>query len=225
VPPLPNADAVIKIQLRYTYNNDFDALNTFHVVYASGAPSIPEITTFAFAVATAWLDNLAAMCSGAVILTNVACTDLTTDTSSFAEAPVDYAGTRSGTILPASTSVVISQLLTRRYRGGHPRNYWPMGVEADLGSAQVWSGTFVAEVGTAFNSFINQVDAAIWSGGGALLPVAVSYYHGFTVVVSPTTGRARNVPTVRPTAMVEAVSGFQVRSYVGTQRRRLEVVG
>jgi hypothetical protein len=138
---------------------------------------------------------------------------------------VNYQGTRGGTTMPAEACVVISQLLTRRFRGGHPRNYFPFGVISDLANPQAWSGTFVAFVGAQFTAFINQCIAGVWSGGGALLPVALSYYSGFTVVISPTTGRARNVPTRRASTLIEAVSGFQVRSYIGTQRRRELVVG
>jgi hypothetical protein len=225
MPPLPPADAVIKVQLRQAFAEDLDVLNTFHLVYAEGAPSIPEITTFAFSVATAWQTWLAPMANVQLQLQNVQCTDLTTDTSPFAEAPVAYSGTRAGSTLPAEACVVISQLLTRRFRGGHPRNYFPFGVLADMVTPQAWSGTFVAEVGAAWAGFIDAVIAAVWSGGGAMLPVALSYYQGFTVVISPTTGRARNVPTRRAATLIEAVSGFQVRSYIGTQRRRELVVG
>jgi hypothetical protein len=50
--------------------------------------------------------------------------------------------------------------------------------------------------------------------------VNVSYYNGFTVVTNPTTGRARNVPTLRGTPVVDTVTGIVARVQVGSQRRR-----
>jgi hypothetical protein len=74
------------------------------------------------------------------------------------------------------------------------------------------------------NAFFAALEAAVWSGASSLAQVNVSYYKGFTVVTSPTTGRARNVPTLRSAPVVDAVTAQAVRTSIGTQRRRIQFV-
>lgn len=229
MPPLPPVPKVVRIQLHGTLGEDLDVLNSFHVVYAATAPTITEITTFAYAVGAAWAAHLAPLAPDVYSLAEVTATDLTSAVAATATVPYASAGTRGGVELSASACVVTSQLIDRRYRGGHPRIYWAWGIESDLNDPQTWSSTFVDLCGTNLAAFMNAVLAAAWSGAGALLVVSVGYYHGFTVVISPTTGRARNVPTLIPSPtpgpFVDLVTGFRVRDNIGSQRRRNQFVG
>jgi hypothetical protein len=64
------------------------------------------------------------------------------------------------------------------------------------------------------------VQAAGWAGAGTLSHVSLSYFSGFTVITSPTTGRARNVPTVRSSPLIDPVVTLKTQTSIGTQRRR-----
>jgi hypothetical protein len=226
---LPDVPKVVRIAIQGTLENDLDVLNRFHVVYAGSAPTVDEITTFAYAIGTAWTANLKPLAWTGYNTTQITATDLTSDIASTATVPYADSGSRAGPELSASACVVLSQLIDRRYRGGHPRNYWCWGVQSDLSSPQTWSPDFVAECAAAFTPFINAVLAAAWSGAGALLAVSVGYYQNFTVVINPVTGRARNKPTLIPSPVpgpyVDLVTGYRVRPSVGSQRRRNEFVG
>jgi hypothetical protein len=121
-------------------------------------------------------------------------------------------------------SVVSSYTIQRRYRGGHPRGYWPFGVTTDLQNDVDWTAAFVTACNTGFSTFFTALFAAGWTGAGTLTQVNVSYYDGFTVVVSPTTGRARNVPTLRVSPVQDTILIVACKVSIGTQRRRISFV-
>jgi hypothetical protein len=96
-----------------------------------------------------------------------------------------------------------------------------MGVTTDLDSPQLWDGGPVTDFQSAVDGFFTDVIAGGWGGAGTLTHLNVSYYAGFTVVVDPVTGRARNLPTPRVTPLKDAITANIVRSRIGSQRRRL----
>jgi hypothetical protein len=129
-------------------------------------------------------------------------------------------GTASGATLPAQICTVISYRIARRYRGGHPRGYWPFGAQTGLVDAGHWTSGYASAVDTQIAAFFTAVQAAGWAGAGTLSHVSLSYFSGFTVITSPTTGRARNVPTVRSSPLIDPVVTLKTQTSIGTQRRR-----
>jgi hypothetical protein len=117
-------------------------------------------------------------------------------------------------------AVLVNYLISRRYRGGKPRAYLPWGDAGQLTSRQSWSGTFVTAVDSAFSTFYAAVIGL--SAGSTTITdhVNVSYYDGFTVVTDPVTHRARNVPTLRGTPIVDVILSFAANPRPGSQRRR-----
>ena len=221
MPPLPVVPQTIKCDLVFTIGVDLTALTRFYVTYTGSAPDAAELNTFAGAIGTAWVDELKAYTDDSSSLDAVYTVDLSSATSPQGAAGVGVAGTRGAAFLSADSAVVITYDQTRRYRGGHARGYWRLGVEGDLLNAQEWTTAFIGDVLTQIEAFFAAVLAAGWSGAGSLSQSQVSYFEGFTVVISPTTGRARNVPTKRVSALVNSITGYVVRPRVGSQRRRL----
>jgi hypothetical protein len=156
-----------------------------------------------------------------VTLTQIESEDLTSATGAVDTSVESVVGSRAGSALPSSTSLVSSYTIARRYRGGHPRAYWPFGADSDLLSETQWTSAFPTACDTGINAYFAALVAAGWSGAGTLTHVNVSYYEGFTVVTNPITGRARNVPTLRVSPVVDLVTAVHSRSSIGTQRRRL----
>jgi hypothetical protein len=112
--------------------------------------------------------------------------------------------------------------IDRRYRGGKPRNFYPYGTASDLQTEQTWTDTALTGF-LAQSEDLYSATAGVSAGGTTLTSrVSVSYYSGFTVVTSPTTGRARNVPTKRSTPLTYAVVNTAVSPYIGSQRRRIQ---
>jgi hypothetical protein len=124
--------------------------------------------------------------------------------------------------LTANDCALLNIKIQRRYRGGKPRLYLPWGSDADVQDAQHWKSASITTFNSAILTHTNYVVGQTWAGGGFDHLVNVSYYQGFKVVTSPTTGRARNVSTLR-------AGGPQIDNWVGaatfntriaTQRRR-----
>lgn len=225
MPALPNVPNVIRLALSGTIADAGPWLSAFFLHYSGTAPTATQLGTFNASVASAYTTDLKALADVDTTLTQIESTDLTSATGAVAITPESIAGTRALPILSAAACTVISYEIARRYRGGHPRGYWKFGVEGDIFGPGQWSSTYVNTVTTDFNAFLTAIFGAGWSGAGTITQVNVSYYSGFTVVTSPTTGRARNVPKVRTSPLVDTVTGITVRQSIGTQRRRVAFVG
>ena len=220
--PLPDVAKVVKVALVWSDGINTDIVTRFYLRYSGAAPAPADLDAFGGAVHTAWTSNLAGATHEDYNLIRVECTDLTTPTSAIGLWAGSEAGTATGVPVPADAAVVLSYTVARRYRGGHPRGYWLLGIGVDLADPQHWTSDFIAAQQDAFNAFFTNVIADAWSGAGAVDHVNVSYFKGFTVVTSPITGRARNVPTPRGAPVVDSVVATVARLRIGTQRRRLQ---
>jgi len=220
MPALPSVPKVLRITYKFTIGEDNGALcRTFYQYTGPGATSV-ELNALATAIATSANTYLIPLMTVDRVLTEIGITDLTNPTAPVGEAIVTHAGSRVGGTLPASTAALESSEILRRYRGGHPRVYWPFGSDDDLADSQTWTSGFVTAVLTALNA--HQAD---WFGSapvdlGSVNRVNVSYYQGFTVHTG-VTGRARNVSTPRVTPIVDAVVAEVVRQGIAQIRRRL----
>lgn len=219
---LPNVSKVVKVALVMEDGINTDIVTRFYIRYSGSAPSPADLDTFAADVKSAWQANIAGDVNSELSLIRVECTDLSTLTSAVGLWTGVQAGTATGVPVPVDSAVVVSYTIARRYRGGHPRGYWSAGEGIDLDNPQRWTPDFIGAFQTSIEAFFSAVIGAGWSGAGTLDHVNVSYFAGFTVITSPTTGRARNVPTLRGTPIVDPVVALVARLRIGTQRRRLQ---
>lgn len=217
--PLPPVASTIKVQLLWSDSSDADVRTTLFFRYTGTSPSATDcnniaadIYGLAVAMKTQW--------TASVQLTGVEVTDLNSTSGAQGLHAQSTSGTRAGSDLAGGTAVVVGYVITRRYRGGKPRSYFPWFDASDLTNRQAWAAGNV----TACDGFLATFFAgclAITEGATSLSDhVNVSYYSGFHVVTSPTTGRARNVPTRRTTPLTDVISSFGTRTQPGSQRRR-----
>jgi hypothetical protein len=218
--PLPTVANVARIQLGYAIGEDVTTESSIHVQYTGGTPSTAGLNAFAAAIAAAWNTDLTAQHMTDRILTSVTVTDLANPTSTAGV----WAGSHAGSMLgqmPASTCVVVSFRIARRYRGGHPRAYIPMGNQISQFDAQKWSGTAITGFLSAWNAFIAAVLA--FPGPPALSgQVSVSYYSGGTWIQHMPSGVWKFHPTLRGTPVVDPVVNTTIGARIGSQRRRLQ---
>lgn len=220
MPALPNAPKVIRIEFFMNVGLDTTAkCRRFHQ-YTGNAPTNGDLNGLASAVATFWGANIAPLMSVDSELKEIIITDLTSPTAAQGSNPSVIPGTRAGEPPSADACVLASQQIARRFRGGHPRTYWPLGTVNDLLNAQEWTTAFVTACQNGLDTLTTGTDNSVWAGGGVLSPCAVSYYDGFTVHTG-TTGRARNVSTVRLAPVIDAVLDEVVRQFIASQRKRL----
>ncbi len=221
--PLPNVPSVIRTALKGSAGGGEKWLTRFYSSYPGGAPNASQMATFNNGIIAAFESRLQFYMSSNKTLDSVESTDLTSSSATQLETSAGVAGTSSGVALPLMACVVASYGIARRYRGGHPRGYWPIGVQGDLATSGEWSTASLAIFTGEIGSFFNDVHSIIWGVSEITQHVNVSYYEGFTVVIDPVTGRARNVPKLRvPSPLIDNVVSVVARPIVGTQRRRNE---
>lgn len=222
MPALPDVAKVVKIAAIWSDGINTDIVTRWYEQYTGAAPSAAALNDFCAAVAGGLNSDFAYATSEVLTLGRVHAIDLSSATAAEGDWLGSHVGTNTDPPNALDVAQVISYEIARRYRGGHPRGYWPFGSATALTNPQRWDPTYLASIQENIETFFAAVPGFVWSGGGTLQHVNVSYFSGFTVVTSPTTGRARNVPTVRATPLVDAVTAYVARAHVGTQRRRLQ---
>jgi hypothetical protein len=217
LPVVPNA---LKLQLHYT-NGSYTWSNGIHFVYTAGPYGGSQLSGLASTIAAAWNTDMAPQVDPVTALTSVVVTDLSSKSGGVGVWTGSNPGTHAGTPLPDSACVLYNWPLSRRYRGGKPRTYFPGGVQAVMNAdGRTWTAAFV----TAFNQGVSNLLSAIETNPNAvtgLQPCNISYYEGFTVVTHPVSGRASNLPTLRTTPLVDISGVGSAQALIGSQRRRL----
>jgi hypothetical protein len=221
MPALPAVPNVLQVKFRHTLGSDLDCLVRLFFSYTGTAPSNSVCATLASDFGGAWNSHLKALCSADVTLNDMTVTDLTSATAGKGQTTESIVGTRSGTAFSANTAVLVNYGIARRYRGGRPRSYWPFFVDSDLGDPQTWVGGSVTAAQTAYDAFITACDAISESGTVIANHVNVSYYHGFAESTNPITGRTRDIPTPRASAIIDTITSSNVSEKPASQRRRL----
>lgn len=222
MPALPSVPQVVRAQFNFTVGTDVLARCRAFYHYSGAAPTSLLLGGSANGMMGAWsAAGGPTLQTPQTALDSVTITDLTSPTAAEGTSTSSaIPGTRSGGELPASASMVLSGTVLRRYRGGHPRSYFPCGVDTDLSTQQTWTSGFVALAYNNLVSFLTDYSAWEWSGSGTLTPVNVSFYEGFTTHTG-TTGRVRNVSTPRTAPLVDTIVGWVARQGIGQQRKRL----
>lgn len=220
MPSLPSPGDVVRVDLPA---HDFgmpSILNRFFIKYVGTLPSSANLNTFCDAVATEWGTNMKSLFGTQYVMGPVVAQDLSSTSGFGGTGTSTVTGTRTGTGNAAGASLNIRYNIIRRYRGGKPKMYCHAGVTNDQADYSHWTGALVTAANTAATNFFAGVITHAWAGASSLQHVSVSWYHGFTVVTDPVTGRARNVPVLRGTPIVDVVTGYSTDAQIGSQRRR-----
>lgn len=220
MPALPAVPKVIRVSYKFAIGEDLGAICREFYQYTGSAATATELATAASGLSADYAENLAPLATPDRVLELVTITDLSSSTAPEGEFATSVPGTRGGVALPASAAVLASQKVLRRYRGGHPRTYWPFGSDGDMADAQTWTAGFVTAAHNALNTYYIGLAATMPSVLGTVTNCNVSYYEGFTVHTG-TTGRARNVSTPRGTPIVDLVVDFVIQAGIAQIRKRL----
>lgn len=205
MPPLPFVPGVAKIIVKQTLSG----VNCFNVLHADGGAGTgwtsTELNALASAVRTAWVNNVLALQTSLLTLTDVQTIDLASETGPSGVATGSNSGTGGVTSLGANVAVGWTWAISRRYRGGHPRTYIggiPTGNTSDAHSITTTYQTLHASAAAALRTAVNGVTT---SAGTAKL-ACVHYYRGGALLATP---------------LVSQISGVSVDRRLDSQRRRL----
>lgn len=219
MPALPSPGKVIRVTLQFTDGSDSNILNRVYFSY-TGSVSATDCTSINNTIDTAWGSHMATNITSNVALIGVTTSDLSSATGAEVTTTYNTAGSNAGTKLASGTSIVMQNKLARKYRGGHPRTYLAGMPEAALLNANTWVTATADNALTGWTQVLSAVVGSPPADLGVVAQVNVSYYLGFTVVTNPISGRARNVPKLRTTPVVDVVQSVGVNLKVGSQRRR-----
>jgi len=188
--------------------------------YTGGTPGPTDMLTFAEGVASAWNTWCTPIVTSDTTLTTVEGTDMSSDLGAQATADVTYSGSDGGTPVQNATAAVVKGIISRRYRGGKPKNFLPGISTSGLADESHLTSGYASTIGTAWQNWWTAIGALTSSGVALSGPVNVSFYKGFTSHQDPFTLRWRNVPTYRSAALVDVIESFTVDELLGVQKRR-----
>ncbi len=221
MPPLPDVPHVIRCDLFYDDDENAKMLSRFFMGF-TGALSQADCTTFAHTLGVSWNGHMASHTNTHTTMIGTEITDLGSLSSPQGFDSVQYPGTLAGDPTPAGVSLNINFKIARRYKGGKPKVFLPGRIAPNLSDDERWLPGPAGLTLTAWEAFMADNIASAPAAMGVLTHVNVSYFHGFTVVISPITGRARNVPTPRVAPVVDLVTAYTYDPRPGSQRRRNE---
>lgn len=204
--------------------SDIKAGSRMFFTYSGGPPSSGQCASLAEQFATGYSDNMAALLSNSYSLEQVLVTDLSSTGAAYGAYSTPVDGGRGGSPLPLNVCALINYAIGRKYRGGKPRGYWPLGVISDLENEQQWSTTFQTEVNSGFGDFVGACQAASDSGVDVQFHYSVGYYSNFTIYYG-SGGRAKNRATKLVTPNTDKVTNHALNLTIGSQRRRLRAAG
>lgn len=205
MPPLPPATSCLKVRFVGTKTGTLKWNCIIHTRYTGTAPTQADLTNYANAVGTVWGTSLAPLHSVDTALTEVDVIDLSAQTSPQANVSVNHPGTRTGAGLSGQVCLVSSWLAPLRYRGGHPRNYWPGGAGGDLLDAGHWTAAALISFQAGFQAFFTAMNGTNVGASPTSL-ILLSYKSG---------------GVFRPTPLPINITGVEVHPRIDTQRRRL----
>jgi len=210
------------VRTHFTQGTDTNVAVKWYFSYTGGPPSTTDCLTLATAIRGSAVTQIASIINTQTTLTNIEVVDLSSATAASNVASGSNVGSQPGTPLPANVCFLVNMAVARRYRGGKPRSYWPLGTSADTSGAQIWSGASISAWMTKLNAYRTFILGQTAGTTVIATHANVSYYQGFTVITDPVTGRARNVPKLRTGGPhVDTITGMAANPRFGTQRRRV----
>lgn len=222
MPGLPaTPSGVIAVDHRFTIGADTNVNTKLHFRYTGGPPAQTDLNALATSVGTSFSSHLATWFAPGVVLNEVWIADLANPANPIGIASPNVAGTlTTQTQLPASICVVAAYHIARRYRGGHPRGYWPAFGNANQQGLGTWQTASINSFVTALQAHIAAISALTQTiAVGA--QCSVSYYSGSTPETTAS-GKTKYKATPRATPLIDTVSAVSASTRMGSQRRRLK---
>jgi hypothetical protein len=221
VPALPDVPGVIRMIFKFDVGTDADAITRIYMGYTGTPPDSASIESWLSGGIGPIGDELVPVMSTDTTFLGIEATDLSSPTGGTATITASAAGTRTGGRLSGATAVLGNYAIGRRYRGGKPRGYWPLGTASDLETRNQWASASVDAFDTALNVVIPYLADTMVGSATTSSQQNVSYYEGFTAVVNPITGRTKDVAKLRTGGpVVDAVTQITVNVHPASQRRR-----
>lgn len=212
--PLPAVANVFKVVLSGTIGAHNWAV-ILHAGWSGSTPSVAICNAFGADLEAGWVvsGGWQGQLPASTVLTQIELTDLTSTIGANGGWNGVEAGSNGGAEIGANTAVLVNYPSAFRYRGGHPRSYFPPGVQGSLTSTSQWSTGAVTAYETAFGHLQSVLNSATSGGCNLTGQCAVSYVNRAS---NPTPPYYRATPIVMPISS----GAYSVPQEVASQRRR-----
>ncbi len=124
MPALPDVPNVLKCEFLWSQNG-IPAANVRYILYSGTVPDAGSLNTIAQAISDPFVTGMMPGYSAETIFQAIRLTDLTTTSGAESTYSWNAPGTDEAPPLPANCCILVNQTIARRYRGGHPRQYYP----------------------------------------------------------------------------------------------------
>lgn len=205
MPARPDVANVLKVEFLWNQGG-LPAANVQYVKYSGTAPTPGAAAAIAHDLGNAFWPVVQPNYPTTTLFVACRVTDLTTSTGAEGTSAFNSAGTSAFEALPAGCCMLVDHTISRRYRGGHPRTYYPPMSVHDYLPVSTWQAEAVTLMGTAVAAFAAEASSFSESGCAGVYVVNVSYMSGGSPRVTP---------------VVDQITGSVVSGIVRSQRRRL----
>lgn len=221
MPTLPSVASVLKIGLVWQIGSDLEAFTNIHAHYSGTAPDNASCAVIAQAVHTSVVSHLQSHMTTNRAIIFVRVTDLTTPSSGIGEYHSGILGTSGGAPLPDSIGMLARHTIARRYRGGKPKSFTPLGAATDLDPSGDFNAAALATVNTAWVAFWASLITITNAGTSLDRMVSISYFSGSTWQPHPPpANKTVRVPTLRVAPVIDDITATALSPRPGSQRRR-----
>lgn len=204
MPARPVVPDVLKVEFLWSLAG-LPAANVKYVQYSGDAPTAGACAAIAEALYTAWWADAGAHLSTGTTFEACRVTDLATDTGAEGSvAPASVGGDATGDT-PAGCALLVNHTIGRRYRGGHPRTYYPGLGLAAIASVASWEAAALTAFTAAEAAYALAASTFSESGCDGVYNVNVSYISDHAARVDP---------------VIDQITGSIASGIIRTQRRR-----
>lgn len=211
--PLPDVANVIRLRVNGT-NQATPWVALFYWHYLGPAPTGPQLSSFCTQFQAAIASSMTPSFGTTVQVNTTEAWDLARRDGATGAGGAGFTGTRTGGALPVSVAACVGWKVNSRWRGGHPRTYWPAGTATDVVSGHLWLETSRAAFEAGNEGFLAQVNALTMGSAGGYL-TCIRFVH---TVHDP--DGTKHVEFLVPPQDLQITRAL-VDARLDTQRRRL----
>jgi len=215
MPALPTGPKVIQVRIKGKFGTA-DWLNGFYLEYGGGPPTAADLLTLGTAIGGQWQGNIGSRLAVTTVANEVELVDLNSYDGATNTAGGSWNGSVALPAAPANVAACVSFKQSRRFRGGHPRNYLCGIPDAYRFNEILLMESAATEYAERYRLLNVAIKALSIASIGAMKMVAVSRYQGHTFDADH-----NRIPTPLPVPIVREVTSFICNRRLDSQRRRL----
>ena len=209
--PLPDVPNVIMIKISGTVGG-VAFVHILHAQHDASTPNTTDLTTLATTINTSWGTNIKPTQHTTTIMNSVVVTDISSRTGAVASVTSPVQTGSLPNPLQNNVAYAVGWIIARRYRGGHPRTYHTGLSQTQMADTRLLTTTARSTILSAWSSLKGSIENSPPATLPGLRLCNVSYYHG---------KNSDGTPALRPSPLVDVITGVKGDSRVDSQRRRL----